>query len=74
MIRMREEKVFKFQHPIFNINKHILALLNIVSWNKHISHHFIDPIYLSMCSMLCFTETKVVNLDNIDRINNFDPD
>lgn len=71
MKRMRKEKLFHFQDPTSFIDSPILLLLNIVSWNLHISHHFNDQFYLNKCSIMCFTETNVANVDNIAQINDF---
>ena len=71
MKRMREEKVFNFNHPISLIDSPILLLLNIRSWIKHIAHHFNDQFYLDRCSIMCFTETNVRQISEIARVKSF---
>ena len=70
MKRMREEKVFHFDHPISRITSPVLLLLNIRSWIKHIAHHVNDQFYLNRCSIMCFTETNV-NGRMFERIESF---
>ena len=72
MNRMREESTLIIKHTLLEMDSPVLLLLNIRSWNKHITHLTNDPIYLNTCSLLCFTETRVVNTHCIDRINNID--
>ena len=72
MNRMREESVLKLEHTLLLMPTPVLLLLNVRSWNSHIIHHTSDPIYLNTCSILCFTETKVTNRQNITRICDFD--
>ena len=72
MNRMREESPLIIKHTLLEMDSPVLLLLNIRSWNKHITHLTNDPIYLNTCSLLCFTETRVVNTHCIDRINNID--
>ena len=72
MQRMREEKPFHFHDPTYYFSSPILMLLNIVSWNLHISHHLSDQFYLEKCSIMCFTETNLTNVTGgISRIDNF---
>ena len=72
MDRMHEESLLDISHPLLQMETPVILLLNIRSWNSHIHHMLKDPIYLNLCSILCFTETKVENEYNIKRINQFD--
>jgi hypothetical protein len=72
MIRMREECPLIIEHPLYKMNSPVVLLLNIRSWNKHITHLTSDPVYLNLCSILCFTETRVVNTHCINRISSID--
>ena len=67
MERMKTaNRVFEFKHPLIQYeNKSTLILFNIVSYNKHIHHLLADPVYLKFSSICCFTETKMVNPENI---------
>jgi hypothetical protein len=72
MKRMREERVFRFDHPISYITSRVLLLLNLRSWIKHIAHHFNDQFYLNRCSIMCFTETNVNGrMSEVERIESF---
>ena len=72
MSRMREDSVLKITHALLLMQSPVLLLLNIRSWNSHITHHTSDPIYMNTCAILCFTETKVTNIQNVTRISDFD--
>ena len=68
---MHEESVLDIIHPLLQMETPIILLLNIRSWNSHIHQILKDPIYLNLCSILCFTETKVENEYNIKIIHQF---
>ena len=68
--RMREECPLVIKHKVSEMSSPVLLLLNIRSWNKHLSHLTSDPAYLTSCSILCFTETSINNNTFINRISN----
>ena len=59
MNRLRQDCVFKWNHPLTEINGRKLCLLNIVSWDRHIQHFLSDKVYASNANIFCFTETHV---------------
>ena len=59
MVRMRQESVFSWQHPLESFNGTSICLLNVRAWNAHLEHFLSDNIYQSYSSLFCFTETNV---------------
>ena len=59
MVRMRNESLFSWQHPIIELNGISMCLFNIRSWNVHLEHFLSDKIYLTYSSLFCFTETNI---------------
>ena len=66
MARLRKYRMFSWTHPVLNSVDSKVCLLNIVSWNKHISHFMSDVYYRSHCSIFCFTETHTNILNTVD--------
>ena len=61
MVRMRNESLFSWQHPIIELNGISMCLFNIRSWNVHLEHFLSDKIYSTYSSLFCFTETNINN-------------
>ena len=59
MVRMRNESLFSWQHPIIELNGISMCLFNIRSWNVHLEHFLSDKIYSTYSSLFCFTETNI---------------
>ena len=59
MVRMRQESVFSWQHPLKSFNGTSMCLLNIRAWNTHLKHFLMDNIYQSYSNLFCFTETNI---------------
>ena len=59
MVRMRNESLFSWQHPIIELNGISMCLFNIRSWNFHLEHFLSDKIYSTYSSLFCFTETNI---------------
>ena len=58
MVRMTQEYVFSWQHPLKTFSGTSICLLNIRVWNAHLEHFVSDNIYQSCSRLLCFTETN----------------
>ena len=61
IIRMRTESSLTTIHPLSSMTSPTIMLLNIRSWNSHIAEITNDPVYLKLCSLMCFTETRYNN-------------
>ena len=61
MVRMRNESLFSWQHPLIELNGISMCLFNIRSWNVHLEHFLSDKIYSTYSSLFCFTETNINN-------------
>ena len=59
MVRMRNESLFSWQHPLIELNGTSMCLFNIRSWNVHLEHFLSDKIYSTYSSLFCFTETSI---------------
>ena len=59
MVRMRNESLFSWQHPLIELNGISMCLFNIRSWNVHLEHFLSDKIYSTYSSLFCFTETSI---------------
>ena len=59
MVRLRNESLFSWQHPIIELNGISMCLFNIRSWNFHVEHFLSDKIYSTYSSLFCFTETNI---------------
>ena len=59
MVRMRQELVFSWQHPLKSFNGTSICLLNIRSWNAYLEHFLSGNICQSYSSLFCFTETNI---------------
>ena len=59
MVRLRNESLFSWQHPIIELNGISMCLFNIRSWNFHLEHFLSDKIYSTYSSLFCFTETNI---------------
>ena len=59
MVRMRNESLFSWQHPIIEFNGISICLFNIRSWNACLEHFLSDKIYSTYFSLFCFTETNI---------------
>ena len=59
MVRMRNESLFSWQHPLIELNGISMCLFNIRSWNVHLEHFLSDKIYSTYSSLFCFTETNI---------------
>ena len=44
MVRMRNESLFSWQHPLIELNGISMCLFNIRSWNVHLEHFLSDKI------------------------------
>ena len=73
MERLRRDCVFSWMHPILENKRNKICLLNIVSWNLHISHVLSDKYYMNHSSILCFTETHTNNT-NFQKIEEYHHD
>ena len=68
--RLRNESNLKVSHPLLEMKSPIILLLNIErSWNSHVQNILADPNYFDSCSMFCFTETNVKEVEKIKRVN-----
>ena len=59
MVRMRNESLFSWQHPLIELNGIIMCLFNTRSWNSHLEHFHNDKMYSNYSSLFCFTETNI---------------
>ena len=59
MVRIRQESVFSWQHPLISFSGTSISLLNIRAWNAQLEHFFSDNIYQSYSGLFCFTETNI---------------
>ena len=59
MVRMRNESLFSWQHPLIELNGISMCLFNIRSWNVHLEHFLSDMICSTYSSLICFTETNM---------------
>ena len=59
MVRMRNESLFSWQHPLIELNDISMCLFNIRSWNVHLEHFLSDKIYSPYSRLFCFTETNI---------------
>ena len=59
MVRMRNESLFSWQHPIIELNGIYMCLFNIRSWSVHLEHFMSDKIYSTYSSLFSLTETNI---------------
>ena len=59
IVRMRNESLFSWQHPIIELNGISMCLFNIRSWNVHLEQFLSDKIYSTYSSLFCFTKTNI---------------
>ena len=59
MVRMRNESLFSWQHPIIELNGISMCLFNIRSWNVHLEHFLSDKFYSTYSSLFCITEANI---------------
>ena len=59
MVRMRNESLFSWQHPLIELNGISMCLFNIRSWNVHLEHFLSDKIYSIYSRSFCFTEISI---------------
>ena len=59
MVRMRNESLFSWQHPIIELNGIYMCLFNIRSWSVHLKHFMSDKIYSTYSSLFSLTETNI---------------
>ena len=58
MVRMRQESVFSWQHPLKSFNGTGICLLNKRASNAHLEQFLSDNFCQSYSSLFCFTETN----------------
>ena len=59
MVRMKNESLFSWQHPLIELNGISMCLFNIKSWNVVLEHFLSDKIYSNYSNLFCFTETNI---------------
>ena len=59
MVRMRNESLFSWQHPIIELNGIYMCLFNIRSWSVHLEHFMSDKIYSTYSSLFSLTDTNI---------------
>ena len=59
MVRMKNELLFSWQHPLIELKCISMCLFNLRSRNGHLEHFLSDKTYLTYSSLFCFTETSV---------------
>ena len=59
--RLRNEKLFTWEHPTHQLDGCIISFLNIVKWDKHIEHFLSDPVHLERCCIFSFVETNITS-------------
>jgi len=59
--RLRNEKLFKWEHPVHQLDGCIISFLNIVKWDKHFEHFLSDPAHLEKCCIFSFVETNITS-------------
>jgi hypothetical protein len=73
MERLRQESVLDCPHPLKKMNTPSVSYVNIVKWTKHIEHFLTDTAHSEYSSLLCFTETNIVN-EQYQRIRSYLPE
>ena len=58
ILRMREEALFSWCHPLLEISGANVTLLNLRSEISHIQHFMNNSIFQRNCDEVCFSETK----------------
>ena len=59
MVRMRNESLFSWQHPLIELNGISMCLFNIRLWNVHLEQFLSDKIHSTYSSLFCFTKTNI---------------
>ena len=59
MVRMRNELLFSWKHPLIELKGVSMCLFNMRSWNVHLEDFLSDKIYSTYSSLICFTETNM---------------
>ena len=59
IVRMGNESLFSWQHPLIKLNGNIMFLINIRSWNGHLKQFLSNKIYLICFSYFYFTEINI---------------
>ena len=69
--RLRTESLLNPMHPLSTfVSESVISLLNMRSWNLHLSHFLSDPAHINLCDIFCFTETQLQQ-DPLYDVNNF---
>ena len=69
--RLRTESLLNPMHPLSTfVSESVISLLNMRSWNLHLSHFLSDPAHINLCDIFCFTETQLQQ-EPMNDVNDF---
>ena len=68
---MRKESVLPLDHPVVKDDGKNICLFNIRSWKLHLEYFASDKFLVANSGVLCFTETKTRNCNEVKNIGDY---
>ena len=59
IVRMKNESLFSWKHPLIELNGISMCLFSIRSWNGQLEHFLSGKIYSTYSNLFCFTKTNI---------------